>query len=105
MAPAVAAPAEPLATEATEALYAQWQALEGGFVNASCKAMARVRELQWTALQRLCTSRTELVSLLTAPDVREREVLDAQERFNSMPIELRLSENGKSELHMVTQDL
>merc|ERR1719181_1857843 len=57
------------------------------------------------ALQRLCSSRTELVSLLTAADAREQEVLDAQERFNSMPIELRLAEGGKAELHMVTSDL
>ena len=64
-----------------------------------------MRELQWAALQRVCACRKEFVSLLTAPDAREREALDAQERFNAMPTELRLSEGGKAELHMIAQDL
>ena len=64
-----------------------------------------MRKLQWAALQRVCSSRNEFVALLTAPDEREREALDAQERFNEMPTELRLSEAGKYELHMIAQDL
>ena len=82
-----------------------YRALEAAFVDASCASLARLRELQWEALQRVCSSRKEFYALLTAADSRERDVLDAQEAFNSMPIELRLSDGGKEELHMVVEQL
>ena len=49
-------------------------------------------------LPRVCSSRNEYVGLLTAVDERQRIVLDAQERFNSLPTELRLTDAGKDEL-------
>ena len=103
--PATAAAPAALPSEASEVLFGNWKALEEGFLSAGCASLASVRELQWRAHQRVCSSRKEFVTLLTAPDAREREALDAQERFNAMPTELRLSEGGKAELHMIATDL
>jgi len=145
--PPAAAPAA-LLPEASESLYADWKALEDGFLTDGSTSLATVRSLQWKALQvsssttsssstttttnssssttttkqsetsppspllpsppplqRVCSCRKEFYALLTAPDEREPKALDAQEKFNSMPVELRLSEPGKAELHMIATDL
>ena len=94
-----------LPAEAHQTLFAQWSAIEGAYVHSTCVALARMRSLQWSALQRVCSSRSEFVALLTAPDAREQEVHDAQSLFNSMPAELRLTDSGKAELHAVVNDL
>ena len=106
-APAAAIAAAPaaLATEASEAMYADWKVLEEAFLSEGSSALARERELQWRALQRVCSCRTEFYNLLTAPDDFEQLTVVAQERFNMMPTELRLSDGGKAELHMIAQDL
>ena len=59
----------------------------------------------WRGLQRVCSCRNEFVELLMGPDQRKAEALNAQQKFNAMPIELRLVDHGKAELHMIASDL
>ena len=102
---AVAAAPAALAPESHEVLFAQWQALEKAYVSAMSSTFGTMRKLQWHALQRVCSCRNEFVELLTGPDQREAEALNAQQKFNAMPIELRLVDHGKAELHMIASDL
>ena len=53
----------------------------------------------------MCSCRNEFVELLMGPDQRKAEALNAQQKFNAMPIELRLVDHGKAELHMIASDL
>lgn len=95
----------PLTAERASVVLEQWQGVEGDFVRACSQALRSLRELRHRTLQRSAGSRSELASVLAAPDHRQEVVAAAQDKFNAMPTALRHRDAGKEELHMVVHEM